>query len=96
MVEIDTDEVRRVGRNLYPTLADKYAAAAALIAEGDADGEWPSYRDQIWTYLTTSESHLRNCGEVLVKLADDYDQTEQENAYNIAYPYESTYRNESS
>ncbi|GIG68895.1 hypothetical protein [Phytomonospora endophytica] len=99
MVEIDTDAVRRVGNSLYPALADKYAAAAALLTEDvpyhDIAEAWNAYREQIRLYLTTSETHLGDCGDVLVKLADDYDATETENAYNIAYPYESTFQNES-
>lgn len=98
-VEINTDEVIRVGRDLYPGLAAKYRVIAEILGSAQNDhgadalngssflSEWAMYNAHIGLTLEVSGRHLDDCGRTLVAVAEDHAWTDEQNAYKIEEAY---------
>jgi len=96
-MEIDLEAVKAVGAKHYPGLADVYAEAAAFAVDsqvdvpgeeliGNAHGALATYLDTLRAYLSLCEQHLDACGESLVRMVDELDWTDEQNAYNFERP----------
>lgn len=106
-IEINTAEVARTGRDLFPAVAGKFTAAsnhintaqssaAAGLLGSAMTASWGGLNMLTDLFVKTSATHLNACGDVLEQVANDHAWTDEGNKYRIDQAYHSTHAQEAS
>lgn len=96
-MEVNLDDIRKTGSEHYPELADLFTKISNIVCDAQiGDKKSGGSPDIVSTVndtvsfiisaLRESANHLEDCGDVLLKMAEEYDFVDGGNAYNIERP----------